>query len=105
MSVSLIALIVLSSVVVMLLTVADLVFLDSVVFAATTTYASIIKDRKAIWKIGFTHPKYKVETVVIEENEVIVGIVARLSPGEQFVYTNFQFQISKRLAESEEKIS
>jgi hypothetical protein len=62
------------------------------------------KDRKLLWKIGYTKSLYtvinsgdKVETVLIAENEVIVGVKARLFPGCQSVYTDFQFQIGSRL--------
>ncbi len=37
---------------------------------------------------------YEKKTVKIAENEVIVGVVARLLPNRQSIYTDFQFQIA-----------
>ncbi len=36
------------------------------------------KDGALLWKIGYTDPEFEGETVVLEENEVIVGVVAKL---------------------------
>ncbi len=59
------------------------------------------KHRKLIWKIGGKKARYltserpyEVETVLIEENEVVVGVVAKLRQGFQSQYTDFQFQIA-----------
>ncbi len=51
-------------------------------------------DSRLIFKIGITtHPKFKVETVLLGDNEVIVGVVARFwgLPVYQSIYTDFQF--------------
>jgi hypothetical protein len=45
------------------------------------------KDNTFIWQIGKTGSN--VETVVLSDNEVIVGIVAKLFPGLQSAYTDF----------------
>ncbi len=48
-----------------------------------------------IWKIGDTYSvASKVETVVLGDNEVIIGVVAKLKQGCQSIYTDFQFQIA-----------
>ena len=47
------------------------------------------KDGALLWKIGGTHAGLKKETVLLAENEVIVGVVAKLYPGCQSVYTDF----------------
>ena len=47
------------------------------------------KDGALLWKIGDTTPGYEKETVLLEENEVIVGVVAKLHPANQCVYTDF----------------
>ena len=53
------------------------------------------KDGALLWKIGVTTDQYdKVETVLLAENEVIVGVVAKLYPGYQSLYTDLQFQIT-----------
>ncbi len=52
------------------------------------------KDGALLWKIGETDPGYEYETVVLEENEVIVGVVAKLYPFSQSNYSDFQFQIA-----------
>jgi hypothetical protein len=44
-----------------------------------------------IYKIGLTIPGWDVETVLLAENEVIVGVKAKLHPDWQSVYTDFQF--------------
>jgi hypothetical protein len=55
------------------------------------------KDKKLLWKIGNTTNRTNcVKTVVIEENEVIVGVVAKLYPNLQSLYSDFQFQIGTR---------
>jgi hypothetical protein len=47
------------------------------------------KDGSLLWNIGRTDGWYKVETVRIAENEVIVGVVAKLCKGWQTMYTDF----------------
>ncbi len=56
------------------------------------------KDGALLWKIGYTGVSYQkeTETVVLAENEVIVGVVAKLRSGYQSVYTDFQFQIATK---------
>ena len=54
------------------------------------------KDHTLIWKIGGTNPAHEVSTVVLAENEVLVGVAAKLFPGGNSIYTNFQFQITNR---------
>jgi hypothetical protein len=48
------------------------------------------KDGALLWKHGSTTGSYlKKETVLLEENEVIVGVVAKLLTGLQSAYTDF----------------
>jgi hypothetical protein len=47
------------------------------------------KEGALLWKIGNTDSWFKTETVLLEENEVIVGVVAKLLPGYQSMYTDF----------------
>ena len=54
------------------------------------------KDGKRLYKIGWIDSSYDKETVVLEENEVIVGVVAKLRKPWQSLYTDFQFQIATR---------
>ncbi len=46
------------------------------------------KDKKLLWEIGGIDPKFT-ETVVLAENEVIVGVVAKLHEDYQSRYTDF----------------
>ncbi len=46
------------------------------------------KDGALLWKIGNTGSWLSLETMEIAENEVIVGVVAKLLSGWQSVYTN-----------------
>ena len=46
------------------------------------------KEETLLWKIGDVNPKFKVDIVVLLENEVIVGVNAKLSPGHQSFYTD-----------------
>ncbi len=53
------------------------------------------KDGALLWKIGYTgYWKEVKETVVLAENEVIVGVVAKMWEDYQSNYTDFQFQIA-----------
>ncbi len=52
------------------------------------------KDGALLWKIGSIDDGFYKETVVLAENEVIVGVVAKLFPGYQSLYTDLQFQIA-----------
>ena len=47
------------------------------------------KENKFIWQIGTTGSN--VETVVLADNEVIIGVVAKLFPGVKSAYSDFQF--------------
>jgi hypothetical protein len=47
------------------------------------------KDLALLWEHGNTYARLDVETVLLEENEVIVGVVAKLYPGYQTIYTDF----------------
>ncbi len=44
------------------------------------------KNDELLWKIGLTHSTLSVETVLLAENELIVGVVAKLYPGLQSCY-------------------
>ena len=39
------------------------------------------KDGALLWKVGNADSKLEVETVGLAENEVIIGVVAKLAPG------------------------
>ncbi len=59
-----------------------------------TGFSFLDKDGALLWEIGWAHEDvFKVykKTVVLEENEVIVGVVAKLSSDSQTEYTDFQF--------------
>ncbi len=48
------------------------------------------KDGALLWKIGRTQDGYaKEETVLLADNELIVGVVAKLFSGSQSAYTDF----------------
>jgi hypothetical protein len=51
-----------------------------------------------LWYHGFTTESYwcNKETVLLAENEVIVGVVAKLYPGCLTAYSDFQFQIASK---------
>ncbi len=51
------------------------------------------KEGALLWKIGITDSSLKVETVLIAENEVIVGVKAKLAKGVQSLGMDFQFLI------------
>ncbi len=44
-------------------------------------FSSFDKKGALLWKIGDTNPDWDVNKVVLEENEVIVGVVAKLVQG------------------------
>ena len=48
-----------------------------------------------IFEIGYTWSEL-VKTVFLAENEVIVGVVAKLSGVNKSMYTDFQFQIATK---------
>ena len=58
------------------------------------------KDNSLLWKIGYTHPSINVKRVTLEENEIIIGVVAKLDGIHN--YTDLQFQIA-RLKKGNEK--
>ncbi len=47
------------------------------------------KDGALLWKHGWIESWFSKETVLLEENEVIVGVVAKLFRGDQSFYTDF----------------
>ena len=47
-----------------------------------------------IWQIGCIEPGLTIDTVELEDNEKIVGVVAKWWRGHQSIYTEFQFQIA-----------
>ena len=51
-------------------------------------FSFIDKDKALLWKIGDTHQRLLLENVSLAENEVIVGVNAKLSPGHQSFYTD-----------------
>ena len=60
-----------------------------------TGFSFFDKDGALLWEIGYTTARLTVETVILAENEVIVGVVAKLCPGKNILlYTDFQFQIA-----------
>ena len=46
-------------------------------------------DGDLLWRIGSNLRGLRKETVMLEENEVIVGVVAKLNPKYQSAYTDF----------------
>ncbi len=46
------------------------------------------QDGEYIWNVGDINPRYEVP-VLLRENEVIVGVVAKLYACNQSVYTDF----------------
>ncbi len=47
------------------------------------------KDGALLWEIGLMHSDMDQEKVVLEENEVIVGVVAKVDPRNLSNYTDF----------------
>ncbi len=47
------------------------------------------KDGALLWKIGWVDSRFDIEYVYLEENEVIVGVVAKLYQDDQSRYTDF----------------
>ena len=54
------------------------------------------KDRKLISEIGFTCSSEFVRTVLLEENEVIVGVYAGILNADQTKLVHLQFKIASR---------
>ncbi len=63
---------------------------------AITGFRFFDKEGALFWEIGYTKSYLEMETVIIAKNEVIVGVVAKLSPAYQSAYSDFQFQIASR---------
>ena len=59
-----------------------------------TGFSFFDKDGQLLWKIGMTY--YSGETVLIAENEVIVGVVAKMYNNYQTRYSDFQFVIAAK---------
>ena len=54
------------------------------------------KHNSLLWEIGFTtRSDLKVETVELEDNEVIIGVKAKLHPECQSAYSDLQFLIGR----------
>ncbi len=49
------------------------------------------KDGALLYRIGLTGSSFSEETVLLAENEVILGVVAKLYKHFQSFYTDFQF--------------
>ncbi len=60
-----------------------------------TGFQFLDKERALFWQIKWIESWMKIETVLLAENELIVGVVAKLLSGCQSIYTDFQFQIGK----------
>jgi hypothetical protein len=52
------------------------------------------KEGALLWKIGGIASWMDFETVLVGESEAIVGVVAKLNPVSQSIYTDFSFQIA-----------
>ena len=59
------------------------------IYVHITGFSFFDKDGALLWKIGRTGSGKKKETVVLKENDVIVGVVAKLYKNYQSVYTDF----------------
>ncbi len=60
-------------------------------------FSFLDKEGALLWEVGnTTEPDLDVKTVLIADNEVLVGVVAKLYPGYQYLYTDFQFQITSK---------
>ena len=53
------------------------------------------KHNSLLWEIGYIKSNFEVETVELENNEVIIGVKAKLCDGYQSIYTDFQFLIGR----------
>ena len=53
------------------------------------------KHNSLLWQIGYTPSHLKVETVELEDNEVIIGVKAKLCEGYQSFYSDLQFLIGR----------
>ena len=59
-------------------------------YSLITGFHFFDKDGLLTYKIGGTKNEYlKAEKVLIAENEVIVGVVCKLHPGDQSCFTDF----------------
>ncbi len=65
--------------------------------AYITGFSFFDKEGALLYKIGYTtYSRLKVKIVLLAENEVIIGVVAKLWGVKQSRYTDFQFQITTR---------
>jgi hypothetical protein len=56
----------------------------------------LAKDSTLLWKIGYTTAtSCGIETIELEDNEVIIGVNAKLFPNKQAAYTDFQFIVGR----------
>ncbi len=55
------------------------------------------KENKLIFEIGRIDKDEKVERVVLASEDVIIGVTAKLYPGYQSFYSDFQFRIATSL--------
>ena len=61
-----------------------------------TGFKFFSKDKSLLWDIGHTTASsLKVETVELEDNEVIFGVVAKLYTTYQSLHSDFQFRIGR----------
>ncbi len=65
-------------------------------FGFSCGFSFFDKDGAILWKIGYINSGLKYVTVILAENEVIVGVLAKFYPAQQSKYTDFQFQIASR---------
>ena len=63
----------------------DIYYLDWCIFG----FRFFDSGHNEVWRIGGNHPLAKVETVVLAEGEVIIGVVAKVFGEYQSVYTDF----------------
>ncbi len=62
-------------------------------YKAITGFSFFDKEKALVWRIGDTRLIWKSRSVKLADNEVIVGVVAKIFKGYQSVYTDFQFII------------
>jgi len=59
------------------------------IYVHITGFSFFDKDGALLWKIGSTWPLLRVETVLIADNEVIVGVKAKLIVDFECCYSDF----------------
>ena len=57
--------------------------------AFITGFMFFDKERGLIWQIGWIASWMTMTTVVLEDNEAIIGLTAKLCPGWKSMYTDF----------------